>query len=229
MWTRFQPNGRSQKCGRALTTRSRRCRFLCPTDRLPCELPLAGVVEIKIRENQPFADFYRRCEEDSSRMVGLKNPAARSRPRGDRQCRGEQTFNARITFRRKRRSPTPIAAPSKDRYSAVNPEALMTGAQRALSAAMIELSAAGVVPVGSTLKLSIRALISGVWSDVAWRPISMGRHDFLSWSAAPDRLGFKIERAYEPRTGQRRVTQRKFGALPALRGHRGERDEAPKA
>jgi hypothetical protein len=65
----------------SLSTRSRRCGFFCPTDRLPCKLPLAGVVvEIKIRENQPFADFYRRCEEDSSRMAGLKNAAACSRP-----------------------------------------------------------------------------------------------------------------------------------------------------
>src|SRR5262245_5211624 len=64
-----------------LSTRSRRCRLFYPTDRLPCKLPLAGVVvEIKIRENPPFADFYRRCEEDSSRMAGLKNAAARSRP-----------------------------------------------------------------------------------------------------------------------------------------------------
>jgi hypothetical protein len=68
----------------ALSTRSRRCRFFCPTDRLPCKLPLAGVVvEIKIRENQPFADFYRRCEEDSSRMAGLKNAAACSRPEAE--------------------------------------------------------------------------------------------------------------------------------------------------
>jgi hypothetical protein len=32
----------------------------------------------------------------------------------------------------------------------VNPEALMIGAQRAVSAAMIAASASGVVPVGST-------------------------------------------------------------------------------
>jgi hypothetical protein len=43
----------------AKTTRSRRCRLFCPTDRLPCKLPLAAVVvEIKSRENQPFVDFY---------------------------------------------------------------------------------------------------------------------------------------------------------------------------
>jgi hypothetical protein len=70
---RLRDSGRSTP----LSTRSRRCRFFCPTDRLPCKRPLAGVVVgIKIRENQPFADFYRRCEEDSSRMAGLKNAAA---------------------------------------------------------------------------------------------------------------------------------------------------------
>src|SRR5215510_14305001 len=48
------------------STRSRRCRFFCSIDRLPCKLPFAGVVvKIRNREDRTFANVYRGFGQDS--------------------------------------------------------------------------------------------------------------------------------------------------------------------
>ena len=59
-----------------LPTRSRRCRFFCPIDRLPCKLPFAGVVvKIRIREDRTFGGV----DRIPTRTAALKNASARSR------------------------------------------------------------------------------------------------------------------------------------------------------